>query len=120
MLFPGEELVHFLLQVFARRRVNQAQLLFVDQHGLLRLPFVPGLFRHSVENVLALGAGVGWCVKAFQFLLVALAEYGSGHVYAPRSEACQQSGDWCGKADFKGFLHVIPELVTGFHDGLGL
>jgi len=39
----GKEFIHLVLQVFAVFGVRHAQLLLVDEHGLMTLPFAPGL-----------------------------------------------------------------------------
>ena len=49
-----EKFLHFLLQVTPRFGIHEAQLLLVDEHGLLRLPFLPGLLRHRLINLPAI------------------------------------------------------------------
>src|SRR5690606_22923472 len=61
VLLVAQELIHLFLQVAAVLRVHHRQLLLVDQHRLLLLPFLPGLLRYILEDVLALGAWIRGC-----------------------------------------------------------
>ena len=55
-----QKFVHLCLQIFSVIGGSHAQLLFVDKHGLLGLPFTPGLLGHGIVDFLALGARIGW------------------------------------------------------------
>src|SRR5690606_16545956 len=85
VVFPGNELVELALQKGLGGGVQQVQALFVDQHGLVFQPVLPGLARYGVEDVLAAGAGVGRCGQAFHFFLVFAAEHGAAHGDSCRS-----------------------------------
>src|SRR5690606_13952776 len=63
------------------------------------LPLFPGLLRHVVEDVLALGAGIWRAVQAGQFLFVLAAEHGAGHESSPiESSATRLSSFFTGAA----------------------
>src|SRR5690606_29913962 len=68
--------------------VHHVQPALVDQHGLVRLPFVPGLLRHVVVDVLTLGAGVGRAVEAGQLFVVLAAVDGAAHEASPAFSSC--------------------------------
>src|SRR5690606_25849687 len=86
-VLAGEELVHLGLEELAVLGVHHVQPALVDQHGLVRLPFVPGLLRHVVVDVLALGAGVGRAIEAGQVLVVLAAVDGTAHDSSPAFSA---------------------------------
>jgi len=51
--FAEQELFHLLLDELPVARVDRAQAVFIDQHGLVRHPFLPGLLGDGVEYSLA-------------------------------------------------------------------
>jgi hypothetical protein len=82
VILVGEEFVHLCLQILSVLWVHHAELLLVDQHGLLLLPLLPGLLGDVLEDVLALGAGVGRGVEAWKLFLVFSTKDGAGHAYS--------------------------------------
>src|SRR5690606_15161620 len=95
----GEEFVHLGLDELAVLGVHHVQPALVDQRGLVLLPLFPGLLRHVVEDVLALGAGIRRAVQAGQFLFVLAAEHGAGHESSPiESSATRLSSFFTGAA----------------------
>lgn len=79
VIIAREELVALLIEVGARGHVHHVELLFVNQHGLVGDPFIPGLFRYVIENILPLGAGKGGSGESFKVLLQFATKYGSAH-----------------------------------------
>jgi hypothetical protein len=45
--------LHLLLQILARSRFHQVQTIFVDEHRLITLPFLPRLLGDVLEDALA-------------------------------------------------------------------
>jgi hypothetical protein len=73
------EALHLLPQVLTRLGIDEAQVLLVDQRGLMRLPFEPGLLRDVLVDVLAEFAGQRWALEPGKFLLILAAEDRAAH-----------------------------------------
>ena len=71
----GKKLVHLLLQVFTVIGVSHAQLLLIDKHGLVTLPFAPGLLRNIQKQFLAFFSRIGRRDESGEVLLELAAEY---------------------------------------------
>ena len=72
--FPGKKPVSLIVKVLAGTLVHHVQLLFIDEHGLMVLPFRPGLRGYARIDFLAPWPREGRGLKAWQFLLQALAK----------------------------------------------
>src|SRR5690606_35690824 len=64
-----EEFLHLAFQELARLRVDGAEAILVDEHGLVPQPLLPAGFRDVLEDALAELAGIGLEVQAFGALL---------------------------------------------------
>ena len=62
VFLAGEEFVHLGLEEFAVFGIHHVQAAFVDQQGLVLLPFVPRLLGDVVEDVFTFGAWVRWAL----------------------------------------------------------
>ena len=74
-----EEAVHLFFQVFSGLGVHGAQAVFVDEHGLVAEPVLPGLPGDILEDPLAEFAGIGGTVEAFGLAAELDAIYHSSH-----------------------------------------
>lgn len=85
-----EEFLHLALQVLPRLRLDGAQPVLVDQHGLVGKPLLPGLLRHVLVDALAELAGVRLVVQAIGRDAEQGAVDGAGHVLVSRVNALLQ------------------------------
>src|SRR5690554_2825517 len=77
--FAGKVLFHFTHDVFAVLGIHHVQVAFVDDHGLVVLPFIPGFLRDILVDVLATAAGEGRLGQAGQFFFMQATHYGTAH-----------------------------------------
>ena len=77
--FPSEELLTLFREVCSGSHIHHAEVHFVDQCGLVRHPFCPGLLGHIEKNIFSSFAGEGGQIQSGEFLLELAAKYGTGH-----------------------------------------
>ena len=46
-------------------RVDRAEAIFVDQHGLMTEPHLPGFFGDIFKNALTQVTRISWCIQPF-------------------------------------------------------
>src|SRR5690348_367769 len=63
-----EKLLHLSFQKLPRLRFDHREPVFVDEHGLVAQPLLPGLLRHLLVDALAEFARIGRTLQPRQFL----------------------------------------------------
>src|SRR5690606_7482292 len=92
--FAEEELFHLAFQELAGLRLDRAEAVFVDQHGLVAQPFPPGFLGHVFVDALAEFARMGRARQAGRFAAEADAVNHSRHVGLPCCERAWGLAGW--------------------------
>jgi len=117
-----QEFLHFGFEEGAVFGVEGGQAVFVDEHGLMCQPFLPGVVADIGEYALAEFAGPGDEGEAVGLLLFVLAEDGAGHraVHFEQNSKCTQNAFEKGVGKLRPVKRCGGQVCDGAFDFYGV